>query len=188
MSSTPAKTRRALLGTAGLVALASLALLLLPGSRSSGLAQGTVLNGGMQSTGTVGSEHAHVGQEYWVGLPVTFNTSNKPVTVLDGTILQVPQGLKLLRYGAFSAEELGDNLLLASDSESMRQVDRAKDHHGEPIRIPPHDSADVYFMARVRVTGPVRGLLSGCRYRYRQGDVEYQQDLRCRTEIKLGPS
>lgn len=48
--------------------------------------------------------------------------------------------------------------------------------------------AGAYVWTRVRVTGPVRGRLSGCRFWYRQGAVEFRQDVGCETVLRLGPS
>ncbi|WP_148088468.1 hypothetical protein [Streptomyces sp. PanSC9] len=55
------------------------------------------------------------------------------------------------------------------------------------LRVPPHAAARAYVLARVRVTGPVRGDLSGYRVWYRQGAVEYRQDFAWDVEIRLGP-
>jgi hypothetical protein len=40
-------------------------------------------------------------------------------------------------------------------------------------------------MVRLKVTGPVTGDTSQCRFWYRQGSVKYRQDLRCVNQLRL---
>ncbi|MCF1646500.1 hypothetical protein [Streptomyces indiaensis] len=46
---------------------------------------------------------------------------------------------------------------------------------------------DIFWAARVRVTGKVTGDLTGCRYYYRHDGTEYRQNVACTSKIRLGP-
>ncbi|QUW84037.1 hypothetical protein SMIR_36875 [Streptomyces mirabilis] len=48
-----------------------------------------------------------------------------------------------------------------------------------------HKPAEWYHMARLKVTGPVTGDTSQCRFWYRQASVKYRQDLRCVNQLRL---
>ncbi|MFE9767166.1 hypothetical protein ACFYPC_22025 [Streptomyces sp. NPDC005808] len=150
--------------------------------------QGKALDGGMQSQAELGFEHAQIGQEYWVSLPETTNVSSSPLTILNAEITHVPKGLEVLEYKAVSEKDTDGHAMgvgLAGEG-GTGEMDHARDHAGRPIAVKPNSAADIYYLARVKVTAPVRGDLTGCRYRYRQGTVEYRQDLRCVTQIRLG--
>jgi hypothetical protein len=153
-----------------------------------GRPQGDALDGGMQSEAELGFEHAQVGQEYWVSLPETTNVSSSPLTILDAEIAHVPKGLSVLEYKAVSEKDTDGHAMGVSlvGDRATREMDDARDHAGRPITVRPNTAADVYYLARVKVTAPVRGDLTGCRYRYRQGGAEHRQNLRCVTRIRLG--
>ncbi|MEV8539582.1 hypothetical protein [Streptomyces sp. NPDC051572] len=155
---------------------------------SGGESQGKALDGGMQSQAELGFEHAQVGQEYWVSLPETTNVSSSPLTILDAEIAHVPKGLRVLEYKAVSEKDTDGHAMGVSlvGGRATGEMDHAPDHTGRPITVGPHTAADIYYLARVKVTAPVRGDLTGCRYRYRQGGAEHRQDLRCVTRIRLG--
>ncbi|MBW8796460.1 MAG: hypothetical protein JF597_23550 [Streptomyces sp.] len=146
---------------------------------------GTALGGSLQTYGISGFDHAQVGDEYWVSLPQMSNTSGEPLTVLSGKIAHVPAGLHITGYRINSSGGGGHPLgpIRVGDAEA---VDRAGAHKGSSIPVKAHDTSDLYYEARVKVTGTVRGDLTTCRYTYRQGSTTYHQDLRCDTRIRLG--
>ncbi|MEU9451584.1 hypothetical protein [Streptomyces sp. NPDC048277] len=146
---------------------------------------GTALDGGLQSYGISGYEHAQVGKEYWVTLPQMENTSGKPLTVLSGKIVHVPAGLRITGYRIAGAGA-GGHPIGASPVGATDDVGRAGARKGDRIRIKAHGLSDLYYEARVKVTGPVHGDLTTCRYEYRQGSTTYHQDLGCDTRIRLG--
>ncbi|MGW4869371.1 hypothetical protein [Streptomyces chartreusis] len=55
------------------------------------------------------------------------------------------------------------------------------------MKILPHRAGDIYYVAQVKVTGPIEGALKGCRFWYRQGSQQYRQQLECSTVVSLGP-
>ncbi|MEU6375502.1 hypothetical protein [Streptomyces sp. NPDC046909] len=75
----------------------------------------------------------------------------------------------------------------ARGKHGMHGIAKFHDYTGQRVEVKPHSEADVYHLARFRVTGKVTEDLSGCRFRCRQGKTDYQQDLRCVAEIRLGP-
>ncbi|MFF4897914.1 hypothetical protein [Streptomyces sp. NPDC001068] len=155
--------------------------------RPPGEAQGTALDGGMHSQGEADYPYAQPGDEYWVALPAPANTSGTPLTVLDATIAPAPRGVRILGYRAVSAEYAGGYLLgFAHVGAEDSVLERAHDYAGDPIPVEPHQRSDVYYLARLRVTGPIHGKLTTCRFRYRQGSNVYRQDLRCLNELKIG--
>ncbi|MFJ4812181.1 hypothetical protein [Streptomyces longwoodensis] len=127
---------------------------------------------------TSGFEHAQVGAEYWVSGPLPDNGTARPLTVLRMRVLRVPEGLEVVRYGTVTLRQTGGYLIGVTQDLAVGPA--------RSFAVAPHDRAGAYFFTRVRVTGPVRGRLSGCRFWYRQGAVEFRQDVGCETVIRLG--
>jgi hypothetical protein len=192
LSSTPTRAfPRGLLSSVVAVGLATAVLTSCGNARtSSGESQGKALDGGMQSQAELGFEHAQIGQEYWVSLPETTNVSSSPLTILNAEITDVPKGLTVLEYRVVSEKDTDGHAMGVSlaGERGTGEMDHARDHAGHPIAVKPNSAADVYYLARVKVTAGIRGDLTGCRYQYRQGTVDYRQDLRCVTQIRLGKS
>ncbi|MEW2300846.1 hypothetical protein AB0958_12860 [Streptomyces sp. NPDC006655] len=144
---------------------------------------GTALAGGVGSGGLVGYEHTQVGKEYWVTMPQMQNTSGKPLTVLSGTIVHVPDGLRITGYRVVDdgagPHPMGVTPVGVTD-------DHALVHQGGSIPVPAHTSSHLSYEARIKVTGAVHGDLTDCRYEYRQGSTTYRQDIGCDTRIRLG--
>ncbi|MER6345109.1 hypothetical protein ACWC10_05955 [Streptomyces sp. NPDC001595] len=194
-SSTPSRTARRRRGLlAGLVcaaaALTGLTIRLLPGDPEEGYRVGTALDGDIQAGMEVTSPHTQIGKEYWVALPTADNVSDRPLTLLRGEITQVPEGLRIVGYKALSHEDTGGHPLSAAPvggSPGIPDLTTLPDHSDRPSLIPAHEPGEVFWAARVRVTGKVTGDLTGCRYYYRQGDAEYRQELACVSRIRLGP-
>ncbi|MFE6199329.1 hypothetical protein [Streptomyces sp. NPDC057838] len=150
---------------------------------------GRALDGDIQAGFEVTSPYAQVGKEYWVALPTADNVSDRPLTLLRGEITQVPEGLEIVGYKAISHEDTEGHPLGASPVEGSPGVPNLTalpDHSGRPSLIPAHEPGDVFWAARVRVTGKVTGDLTGCRYYYRQEGAEYRQDLGCTSTIRVG--
>lgn len=168
------------------MALAAIWMFAAPDSPTS-QRRGTALDGG--SDWDLISPHAQIGTEYWVALPIAANRSSTPLTLSKARITHVPEGLKVLEYRVISAEETDGfpNTIYAHGKYGMPDLAKVHNYAGRPIGLEPKGDPDKYYAAYVKVTGPVHGALTGCRYWYRQGGTEYQQDLRCHVEIRLGP-
>jgi hypothetical protein len=151
---------------------------------------GTSLDGDIQAGMEVTSPYAQIGKEYWVALATADSVSDRPLTLLRGEITHVPEGLRITGYKALSHEDTEGHPLSASPvggSPGIPDLTTLPDHSSRPSLVPAHEPGEVFWAARVRVTGKVTGDLTGCRYYYRQGDVEYQQDLTCVSRMRLGP-
>ncbi|MCK8680175.1 hypothetical protein [Streptomyces lichenis] len=176
------------------IALAATALALLgrplPGGGTPGHPVGTALDGRAGAGGTAAYAHAEVGEEYWVALPPADNVSDEPVTLLAGEFTDVPRGLRLVEYRALSHRDTDGHPLGVSPvghGTGLPDPIPLRAHSARPSPIAPHREGEVFWAARFQVVGRITGDLSGCRYRYRHGGVEYEQTLSCTTRIRLGP-
>lgn len=90
MTLTPRRRRllSALLAAAGAWALT--------GSLAQAVPEGSALDGGMQSAGDVGYEHAQAGDEYWAGLPLPWNTSSEDIEITGADFGHVPDGIEVI--------------------------------------------------------------------------------------------
>ncbi|MET8582222.1 hypothetical protein ABZX39_15225 [Streptomyces collinus] len=192
---TPASsTRTSRIRIAALTAVVLLvlgALYALTGSGTGGtVREGNALDGGTQSAGNVGYEHAQVGDEYWAGLPIPWNTSRSDIQLSAAEFTHVPKGVKVVEYRAFDADETDGNVVFASTDaheSGMGDLFKVRNYAGRAVTIKADSGSNVYYVARIKVTGPVHDSLSGCRYSYRQGATRYQQDIDCSTSVRLGP-
>ncbi|MFI9773003.1 hypothetical protein ACIHJG_40240 [Streptomyces sp. NPDC052415] len=152
-------------------------------------AKGTALNGGMQTAGDIGYEHAQIGDEYWAALPMTWNVSDHKVHITRAEFGHVPQGLKVLEYRAVSAKETDGNVLLAGTDGKDGMIDLSKvhDYADQGITVKAKSGADYYYIARIKVTGAIDESLKDCRYWYEQDSEHYLQQIDCSTIIRLGP-
>ncbi|MEV7391291.1 MULTISPECIES: hypothetical protein [unclassified Streptomyces] len=144
---------------------------------------GTALDGAGQGSNLVGYEHTQVGKEYWVTMPEMSNHSGKPLTVLSAEIAHVPAGLRVTGYRVVSTGAGGHVIGVIPVGVTD---DNARPQKGSSIQVKAHDSSDLYYEARVEVTGAVHGDLTNCRYEYRQGSTTYHEDIGCDTRIRLG--
>ncbi|MFF9158390.1 hypothetical protein ACF1AB_39900 [Streptomyces sp. NPDC014846] len=191
-STRTSRTRIVASGAAALLVLAAGCTLTGRGAdgATGAVREGNALDGGMQSAGNVGYEHAQIAHEYWAGLPLPWNTSSSDIRLTAAEFTHVPKGLKVVEYRAFDAGETDGNVIFAStdaDESSMGDLFRMRNYAGHAVTVKAKSSSRVYYVARVKVTGPVHDSLSGCRYSYRQGATQYQQDIDCSTIVRLGP-
>ncbi|MEU9455042.1 hypothetical protein [Streptomyces sp. NPDC048277] len=141
----------------------------------------------MQSEVDGSYDAAELGHEYWVALPAPANTSGQPLSVLGATLRSAPKGVRILGYRAVSAHDTEGQLMgVALIGAEKGILERSHNYAGQPVVVKPHQRSDVYYLARIKVTGPVHGKLTTCRFRYRQGARTFRQDLRCVNEIKIG--
>lgn len=186
-SSTP--TRRLLVAAACFAILAAAGSWVMTGSRAEGIREGSALDGGMQSAGDVGYEHAQIGEEYWAGLPLPWNTSSADVEITKAEFDDVPQGIEVIEYRAVNGNETDGNILFArTDGKGgMPDLSKARNYAGHPVKVKAKSGSDIYYVARIKVTGRVHGALKDCRFWYRQGSQRYRQQVECSTIVRLGP-
>ncbi|MFJ5779018.1 hypothetical protein [Streptomyces sp. NPDC093094] len=155
----------------------------LPGG---GQADGSALDGGMQSAGTLGNDHVRPGQRWWASLPVPYNRSGRPVEITDARFTQVPEGLEVVGYGAYAQDDSeGVVLLMQQGSVGMPRLDEFENHLHDVNRVRAKSESDVYYGAWLKVTGRISGNLGGCRYEYRQGGRSFDQTLDCDIALRI---
>ncbi|MFS0693128.1 hypothetical protein [Streptomyces nitrosporeus] len=188
-SSTPSKKKIIMVGLAASAVLACLGIWSCADDDAGKYHAGTALRSDDQEGIEVTSPHAQIGKEYWVALPAAENISGRPLELLKGEITHAPKGLEITGYKAFSHEDTQGHPLGATPVEGipgMPDLTAMRDHSDHPSRIKAHTYGDIFWAAKVRVTGKISGDLTGCRYFYRQNESEYEQDLGCVTRIRLG--
>ncbi|MCT9113900.1 hypothetical protein ACFWD7_49665 [Streptomyces mirabilis] len=169
-----------------LIVAAALAAWLVPQGRDgAGTRDGHALDGGTASQSDVGYEHLRIGKEYWLNLPQATNVSGEPVTVLKARFVSLPKGLKLIGYKVVSTEDTDGFGIGVLPVKSKFDDVTGLPERSTTFTVKAHKPAVWYHMARLKVTGPVTGDTSQCRFWYRQGSVKYRQDLRCVNQLRL---
>ncbi|MEV0090414.1 hypothetical protein [Streptomyces sp. NPDC050738] len=149
-------------------------------------AQGDLLDGGIQSDSLVGVDDAVIGEDFWVALPVPSNKSSQPLEVTGAKFLNVPQGAKLVGYGAYTLEETDGLALLTRRGDSgMPDFDKLKNHLDEVIQVPGKSASETYYVAHVKITGPMNANFHGCKFDYQQGSRKYTQTVNCEASLRL---
>ncbi|MEU1439698.1 hypothetical protein ABZ438_37420 [Streptomyces sp. NPDC005786] len=147
---------------------------------------GSALDGGIQSNGTVGSDHVKIGEEWWAAFPVPFNASAQRLEITGAELASVPEGLKVIEYGAYDRRDTdGFALLSKQGSPGMPKFDKLKNHIGEANGVSGKSESAIYYLARLKVTGPIHANVTGCEFKYRQGSREYTQTLECDVALRL---
>ncbi|MFI6464613.1 hypothetical protein [Streptomyces sp. NPDC050528] len=187
VSSTPSRRGLLIAATALLIVAAALAAWLVPQDRDSASTRtGHALDGGVASQAELQYSNLRVGKEYWLSLPQATNISGEPVTVLKAQFVGLPDGLELVGYKAVSVEDTdGYGVGVLPVKGTADDVSGLPDRSGTPFTVKSHQPAEVYYTARIKATGPVTGDTSRCRFWYRQGSVQYRQDLRCVNQLRL---
>jgi hypothetical protein len=134
----------------------------------------------------VGTEHAKVGETWWFALPVPTNTTSQPIEITDVAVLDVPHGIKVLKYGAYSKVDTEGIPLLVREGGDAPDFSRLTNHIGKPVRVAPRAESDVFYLAKLKITSPPQGSTRQCRFDYRQGGQAYTQTLDCEVELKTG--
>ncbi len=125
-----------------------------------------------------------VGETWWFALPVPANKSAKPIEITEASIVEVPQGMKVLEYGAYSLEDTeGLALLVKEGSKFTPRFEELRDYSDKPVKVAPHKSSDIYYLARLKITGLPSKSARYCRFDYRQGGREFTQTLDCEVEL-----
>jgi hypothetical protein len=167
--------------------LAALVSLMVTGcSDSVGVENGKSLDGGTQSAGVVEFDHATVGQEWWFSLPVVTNTSAKPIRITKAEVLDVPPGLKVIGYGAYSLEDTqGIPLLAPSDDPFIPEFNRLKDHSQRGFTVSSKAPSEIFHVAHLKVTGKIQTNGKRCRFEYEQDSKKYAQTLSCEFKLRV---
>jgi hypothetical protein len=169
---------------AGAMALASV-LLVACTSEESAPVRGNALHGGMQSQGVVGSDQAEVGQDWWFALPVPVNKSSKEIEITGVSLVDIPRGIKVVEYGAYSRDDTEGLALLVLEGEPhMPDLDRLENHIKEPVVVPARQESDIYYLAHLKITAPPDQSARYCKFQYVQGGKRYTQTLDCEVDLR----
>ncbi|MDX3641976.1 hypothetical protein [Streptomyces sp. MB09-02B] len=146
--------------------------------------QGTALEGGTQENGTVGSENVKVGDTWWFALPVPTNKSAKPIEITGVSIVEIPRGMKVLKYGAYNLEDTEGLALLTKEGSNLTpKFETLRDYSTETVEVAPRTSSDIYYLARLKITSLPSESARYCRFDYRQDGREFTQTLDCEVEL-----
>lgn len=186
VSSTTSRRGWLIVGTTFLIVAAALAAWLVPQRPDgTGAWEGHALDEGMLKQADLEYDQLRIGKEYWLNLPQATNISGEPVTVLKAQFVSLPKGLKLIGYKVVSVYDTGGYgigvRLVKSPSDGITGLPE----RSSTFTVKDNKPAEKYHMARFRVTGPVSGDTSQCRFWYQQGSVKYRQDLRCVNQLRL---
>jgi hypothetical protein len=166
------------------MALASV-LLVACTSEESAPVRGNALHGGMQSQGVVGSDQAEVGQDWWFALPVPVNKSSKEIEITGVSLVDIPRGITVVEYGAYSRDDTEGLALLVLEGEPhMPDLDRLENHIKEPVVVPARQESDIYYLAHLKITAPPDQSARYCKFQYVQGGKQYTQTLDCEVDLR----
>ncbi|MFF9127745.1 hypothetical protein ACF09J_31540 [Streptomyces sp. NPDC014889] len=141
---------------------------------------------GAQSSGTVGNEHARVGDIWYFALPVPYNTSSKPIEITKVAVVHIPSGIKVLEYGAYDLNDTEGLPLLAKEGESYTpEFAKLKNYAAKPVKVPAGKGSDIFYLAKMKITAPPKEIARKCRFEYEQGGRAYVQTLDCELELKV---
>ncbi|MFF7601226.1 hypothetical protein [Streptomyces mirabilis] len=186
VSSTPSRRGRLIAGTAFLIVAAALAAWLVPQRPDdTGAWKGHALGAGLLEQADLEYDQLRIGKEYWLNLPQATNTSGEPVTITKAQFVNLPKGLELIGYKVVSVYDTGGYGIGVRLVKSPNDDITGLPERSSTFTVKAHKPANSFHMARFRVTGPVTGETSQCRFWYRQGSVKYRQDLRCVNQLRL---
>ncbi|WP_329536869.1 hypothetical protein OG568_50610 (plasmid) [Streptomyces sp. NBC_01450] len=186
VSSTPSRRGWLIAGTASLIVAAALAAWLVPQRPDdTGARKGHALGAGLLEQADLEYDQLRSGKEYWLNLPQATNASGEPVTITKAQFVNLPKGLELIGYKVVSVYDTGGYgigvRLVKSPSDDITGLPE----RSSTFTVKAHKPANSFHMVWFRVTGPVTGDTSQCRFWYRQGSVKYRQDLRCVNQLRL---
>ncbi|OKK06529.1 hypothetical protein AMK26_11020 [Streptomyces sp. CB03234] len=147
---------------------------------------GEAIHGGQHAQGTVGYDHARVGEEWWFALPLPYNQSSRPLRITKVELIDVPAGLEVAGYPAFDLDDTDGVPLLAKEGvPHMPRFSRLVDHSAAGVVVEPNSFSGYYYAAHLKITGPIREKGQGCRFQYEQDGEKYEQIVGCAFALRL---
>jgi hypothetical protein len=131
-------------------------------------------------SGGVGVSEPAPGESHWAVLTLLENVSDGPVDVLRVRVVGKSAALRVDRYAAFSRKEAGGVPL----SLRAENGDALSDLSGKPVRVAPGQEGDVFYAARLTLTGAAPAAIRTCEVTYRHGGIEYEREFPC--EFSMG--
>ncbi|MET7619990.1 hypothetical protein [Streptomyces sp. NPDC005408] len=119
-------------------------------------------------------------------MPVPTNRSNREIEIANAKILDIPSGLEVIGYGAYSLEDADGLLLLGRDNDRFTPKYRElRDYSKGGFTVKAKALSDIFYVAHLRVAGDIQENATECRFEYRQGGVAYTQTLGCELELRV---
>ncbi|MFF3773863.1 hypothetical protein [Streptomyces sp. NPDC002232] len=134
----------------------------------------------------IGSDLAGVGQKWNIALPLMYNTSPGEIQVTAAEVDHVPDGIRILGYGAYDRNDTeGVALISRVGSPGMPDFDALENHATRAIPVEPGTESDVYYVVRVEITGNVTDNITGATFTYRSGQHTSTQSLPFEASLRL---
>jgi hypothetical protein len=141
---------------------------------------------GNQSSGMVGNENARVGLTWLFALPVLYNNSGEIIEVTGASIVDVPEGIEVLDYAAYSRVDTeGLPLLVREGDVQTPNFERLKDYSKSPVRVAAEEESEIFFQAKLKITAPPQGDIRTRQFEYRQSNRDLFQRMDCEMELKV---
>ncbi|MEU5335669.1 hypothetical protein AB0G51_20425 [Streptomyces asoensis] len=148
---------------------------------------GTSLGGNIEAANFVGTEEGKVGREWNFALPLPYNKSAKGLLITGAKVLDPPPGLESHGVSAHALASTGGEVALLSrfgaDEPVAKELAASKDIAKTPVTVGPHSLSAVYYVARVKIIGPVSKEIEKCRFEYQQDGKSYAQVVGCRLQL-----
>ncbi|MDX2650270.1 hypothetical protein PV341_43315 [Streptomyces sp. PA03-1a] len=123
---------------------------------------------------------------WWAALPPPTNVSDKDLELTGATVLRVPKGIKILQYGAYSANDTDGIVMLGIEGDSEDpHFERLKNHFHKAVKVRAKGDTDIYYVVRMKITGPIKGNLRDTRFTYRQDGRSYEQTLKSDVALRV---
>jgi hypothetical protein len=165
-----------------------LALTVACSAHNGGIAAGTAIRaGGPPASGILGIQDAQVGKAYRFAFPLMHNTSKQSISITGVSVEGIPKGISVLGYPVYSVKDTPGYLLGYRDDshDGEPNLDKYPNYAKHPFTIKAGAISDKYAMVRVRITGKVTKHLTGCKVRYTQAGVKYQQTVHCEYALDM---
>ncbi|MFH9677774.1 hypothetical protein ACH4L5_36715 [Streptomyces sp. NPDC017405] len=134
----------------------------------------------------MGNEHARVGEIWYFALPVPYNTSSKPIEIKDVSVVHIPSGIRVLKYGAYNLNDTEGLPLLAKEGEPFTpKFAKLKNYATQPVKVAARKENNIFYLAKMKITAPPKDTARECRFEYEQGGQAYTQTLDCELELKV---
>ncbi|MFF2534958.1 hypothetical protein [Streptomyces cyaneofuscatus] len=157
-----------------------------PGGTAEARTGKALASDGTQSSGTVGTEHAKIGQVWYFALPVPSNTSSRPIEITDVALKRIPAGIEVLGYGAYHLEDTGGLPLLTKEGgPHTPDFVKLKNYALKPVKVEAEKSSDIFYLAKLKITASPKETARWCRFDYRQAGQAYSQTMDCEVELTV---
>lgn len=115
-----------------------------------------------------------------------YNTSSKPIEITKAAVEHIPSGIKVLEYGAYDLNDTEGLPLLAKEGgPHTPEFAKLKNYAAKPVKVPAGKESAIFYLAKMKITAPLKETARNCRFEYEQGGRAYIQMLDCELELKV---